>query len=264
MRTVEKRKADEIEHYDEKARRWRSDPSRDKWQTDVHGVRHDTFSSYEFLGRWLSANCAGKKLLDYGCGTGLHVIHPAACGAEVTGIDLSEDSLDIARERVRRAGVERNVSFLQMDCENLQFPPRSFDLILNAGTFSSIDLDRALPELARVLKPTGHLVGIETLGHNPMTNFKRRLNVLRGVRTSWAAGHIFRVEDLERAGRHFGRIDANYFHFLSLFLIPLSGLPGGRFLVKLADRLDAALLRYRFLRKYAFKVVFVLSEPRQA
>jgi ubiquinone/menaquinone biosynthesis C-methylase UbiE len=62
-----------------------------------------------------------------------------------------------------------------------------------------LDLDRAFPELVRVLKSNGFLVGIETFGHNPLTNFKRKINKLIGKKTAWAASHIFQMKDLEKA-----------------------------------------------------------------
>ena len=47
-----------------------------------------------------------------------------------------------------------------------------FDLILDYGTFSSLDIQLALPELIRVLKPNGTIIAVETLGHNPLFNLK--------------------------------------------------------------------------------------------
>ncbi|PIU24464.1 hypothetical protein COT12_00910, partial [Candidatus Berkelbacteria bacterium CG08_land_8_20_14_0_20_39_8] len=79
-----------------------------------------------------------------------------------------------------------------MDCEKMEFPDNLFDIIFDGGTFSSIDLVKAYPELSRVLKPDGFLIGIETFGHNPFTNLKRKINKLIGKRTEWATAHIFR------------------------------------------------------------------------
>lgn len=260
--SVDERKSQEVGHYEEKARHWRSLPEADKWERDVHGLRHDTFLSYGFFHASLAARCRGKRVLDYGCGTGIHSLFPVLQGGEVTGIDLSLESLAIARERLQRAGFEKDkVSFVQMDCERLDFPDSSFDLVIDGGTFSSLDLDRALPEIARVLGDDGCLIGIETFGHNPLTNLKRRLNVLRGVRTAWASRHILKAADLEKMKRHFRACEVRYFHLLSVLALPFAGVPGGRHLVRLLDRLDSRLLTLPFLRNFAFKVVFVFSRP---
>ena len=83
-----------------------------------------------------------------------------------------------------------------MNAEELEFPDNSFDIVIDGGTFSSLRLDVALKEIARILKPEGTVIGIETLGHNPLTNIKRVWNVARGTRTKWAADHIFKMRDL--------------------------------------------------------------------
>ena len=159
-------------------------------------IEHDSYISYRHLESLLKKYSAGKTVLDYGCGTGIHSISPIHYGAKyVVGIDISEESLKIAREHARREGVAEKVTFKIMDCEKMEFPDNSFDIILDCGAFSSLDLEYALQELARVLKPDGMLIGIETLGHNPFANLKRRLNHLRGTRTKWAAGHILKMDD---------------------------------------------------------------------
>jgi len=260
---LEPRKAREIEHYDERARTWLEDRSTAKWPTDVHGLEHRRFSSYALFERWIGECCRGKRVLDYGCGTGIHSLLPAACGAEVIGVDLSVESLKIARERIARAGLDGKVNFVAMDCEALDLPSESVDVVLDGGTFSSLDLDRALPEIVRVLKPDGCLLGIETLGHNPFANLKREINVYRGVRTAWAGRHILRVKDLEKIRRRFAAAEIHHFHLLSLSVLPFVGLAGMRRVLHAVDRLDSRLLALPFLKRYAFKAVFKFSEPKR-
>lgn len=230
---------------------------------DVHGLEHARFSSYDFFERWIREHCPGKRVLDYSCGTGIHSILPAACGAEVMGIDLSVESLKIARGRVAGTRLEGKVAFVVMDCEALEIPDGSFDVIIDGGAFSCLEVDKALPEIARVLKPDGCVLGIETLGHNPLTNLKRKLNVLRGVRTAWEDQHILKVQDFEKAHRYFKGVEVRYFHLLSIFFLPLAGLLGMKGVLSLADWADAHLFRFAPLQRYAFKAVFKLSKPAQ-
>lgn len=258
---MELRKQKEIEYYDKKAQEWLNDKQKKKIR-DFEGLNPFLLGSYNFLRELLKNRCEEKKLLDYGCGNGIHSIWLAKHGLKVTGIDLSEYSLQIAKENAKKEGVKNRTEFLLMDCENLKFTDKFFDIIFDGGTFSSLDLDKALPGLARVLKPDGFLIGIETLGHNPFTNLKRKINKLSRKRTSWAADHIFKMQDFKKAEQYFNRVEKYFFHILSWIVFPCLKLPGGRILLKLFEKIDKIFFLFPFLRRYAFKTVFIFSEPK--
>lgn len=258
---MEERKEKEIEYYNKKVEEiLNQEGLKDR---DFEGFNPNLLSSFNYCYKILGEHCKNKKVLDYGCGNGIHSIFPIKMGAEkVVGIDLSESSLKIARARAEREGVGEKAEFLVMDCEKMEFLDDSFDIIFDGGTFSSLDLKLAYPELARVLKPYGLLIGIETFGHNPFTNLKRKINKLTGKRTGWAAEHILKMEDLKKAEQYFNKIETHFFHLISWIAFPFLNLPGAKFLLKLFEKLDKLLFSIPFLRKYAFKVVFVFSEPK--
>lgn len=261
---MKKRKLEEVAHYDRLAKAWREEQKRNKWESDAELLTHKVFSSYQFCEKWIRSHIKEcEKVLDYGCGNGIHAVLPAKLGAKVTGIDLSQGSLAIARERVRRERVEKQTTFLLMDCEKMTFPDNVFDYIFDGGTFSSLDLKKALPEITRVLKQDGALLVIETLGHNPLTNIKRKINKLRGVRTGWAVEHIFKMDDLKLMERYFDYIETHFFHLLSLFAFPFLSIPGGIALLHSLEKIDSLLLKIPFLQKYAFKIVMICKEPRK-
>lgn len=242
---MEERKQKEIEYYD----------SRVAARGDFEGFEPRNLASFKFLYQLLEKLCRDKIVLDYGCGNGIHSFALLRAGARrVIGIDLSEKSLAIARR------LNPGAEFLVMDCEKLEFPDNYFDLILDGGTFSSLDLTRALPESKRVLKPGGILLGIETLGHNPLTNLKRKLNKLTGRRTDWAASHIFQLKDLALARNYFREVQVGYFHLFSWLAFPFLKIPGGLIFLKILEFFDGFFLRLSFLRKYAFKIVFVFQK----
>ncbi len=256
---MEERKRKEIEYYDKQSAK----VSGGLTFADFEGFLAQSLASFEFCYKLLSERCQGKIVLDFGCGNGVHSIFPAKSGAEkVIGIDLSEKSLQLARERIKKEGMEGKIEFLKMDCEKMDFPDNSFDVIFDGGTFSSLDVKNAFPELVRILKPQGCLLGIETFGHNPFTNLKRKINKVLGKRTGWAAEHIFKMKDLEMAEEYFNKIEVYYFHLISWVAFPFLGFAGGKALLKFFEFIDKILLKLRFLRKYAFKVVFVFSSPR--
>lgn len=260
---MEERKQKEIEYYDKRAGKWLKNSSMKDWRGDFERFNPLLLSSYGFVYEWLASHCKDKKVLDYGCGNGIHSIFPAKNGAEVVGIDLSEESLKIARERVRREGPEGRITFFKMDCEKIDFPANVFDIVFNSGTFYTLDLKKAIPEIARVLKPDGILIGVETLGHNPITNLKRRINKLTGKRTALAVSNILKLEDLDYIKECFNKSEFHFFHIISWMAFPFLNLSAGQFLLKSFEVLDRILLRLPFLKKYAFKAVFVFSQPKK-
>ncbi len=246
---MQRRKENEIQHYDKATHSF-------KGRGDFEGFSPSFLASHKFLRKILK----GKSgiFLDYGCGIGIHSCWLKEIADELVGIDLSKKSLDIARQNVK------GVSFLLMDCENMEFENNSFDIIFDGGTFSSLDLNKALSEMARVLKPEGFLIGIETLGHNPILNLKRKINKVRGKRTDWAVEHIFRMEDLETVEKYFGKTELYFFHFLSWIAFPLLNWPGGKIFLRVMEKIDKFFLKIcPYFKKYSFKLVFIFSKPKK-
>lgn len=258
---MEERKQKEIEYYDKKAESWLD--KRKAKGSDFENFQPLLLNSFRFAYNFLKHKCKNKRVLDYGCGDGVHSTWLAGLGAVVKAVDLSENSLKIARARAKEEGAA-NIEFLKMDCEKMDFPDNSFDIIFDGGTFSSLDLNKSLPKLTQVLKPDGFLIGIETLGHNPLTNLKRLLNKITGRRTVWAAEHIFKMEDLKKVKGYFNEIETHFFHLVSWIAFPFLNLPGGKILLKLLEKIDDFLLFiFPFLRRYCFKIVFIFSGPRK-
>ncbi len=106
----------------------------------------------------------GRRALELGCGTGVFLERVAASGAEIRGLDLSEDLLDKAR--LRLAGVA-NVTLDCGNAEDAPYPNAHFDAVYGSSVLHHLDLDRALKEVHRVLKPGGRLVFAEPNILNP-------------------------------------------------------------------------------------------------
>lgn len=258
---MEGRKEKEIEYYDKKTEEFFIKGLGKNWRSDFEGFNPQNLASFKFCYQILEKYCRNKIILDYGCGNGIHAIPLTKMGAKkVIGIDLSEKSLETAQKRAKWENVEEKVEFLKMDCEKMEFPDNNFDVIFDGGAFSSLDLEKAFPELARVLKPDGYLIGIETFGHNPFTNFKRKINKIVGKRTAWAASHIFQMKDLKEAKKYFNKIEVYFFHLISWISFPFLEFSFGKYLLKFFEAIDKILVKFPFLRKYSFKVVFIFSK----
>ena len=98
----------------------------------------------------------GERLLDVACGTGQIAIPAARRGAEVTGLDLTEAWLDVARSRAAAEGLE--IRFDQGDAEAMPYPDAVFDRVVSLiGAMFAPDPARAASELARVCRPGGSI-----------------------------------------------------------------------------------------------------------
>ena len=99
-------------------------------------------------------------MLDVGCGGGRLTITLAQAGAEVTGIDTSEQRLEQARRRAATAGVE--LDLIEADFNgSLSFADASFDAVTSRLALMAADDPVAtLAELRRVLEPGGRLVTV--------------------------------------------------------------------------------------------------------
>jgi O-methyltransferase/aklanonic acid methyltransferase len=103
----------------------------------------------------------GAKVLDVATGRGT-LLFPAAESVgpqgRVIGIDLSETLVQETTKELARLKISPNVEVRQMDAEHLQFPDESFDLVLcGFAIFFFPQLDHAMSEFRRVLKPNGHI-----------------------------------------------------------------------------------------------------------
>lgn len=97
--------------------------------------------------------------LDAACGTGRHTAFLAELGHTVIGVDTSPEMLAVAREAVPAAELH------EADLHDLPLADDSVDLIVCALALTHVpDLERALAEFVRVLRPSGHLVVSDSRG----------------------------------------------------------------------------------------------------
>ena len=91
------------------------------------------------------------RLLDVGCGTGAHTLAFSEAGWRVSGVDLSEDQLRLARGR--------GLDVAQADARALPFEDASFDAVVSIFTHTDVDdFAHAVAEVSRVLRRNGPFV----------------------------------------------------------------------------------------------------------
>jgi ubiquinone/menaquinone biosynthesis C-methylase UbiE len=100
---------------------------------------------------------SGMTVLDVGCGTGNFSMKLAGMGCIVTGIDVSEEMLNVAREKAAEKSL--SISYLQMDATELTFEEGTFDAIVSMAAVEFIeDSARAVTEMFRVAKTGGQVL----------------------------------------------------------------------------------------------------------
>ena len=113
----------------------------------------------------------GKPLhiLDVGTGTGFFACILAEQGYDVIGIDLTQDMINHAEHMATVLGVD--AGFLQMDAENPEFEPESFDALVTRNlTWTLPHVAKAYREWYRILKPGGVLINFDADYYTALEN----------------------------------------------------------------------------------------------
>ena len=231
-----------------------------RFEHEVRGPVHKfyavTEASTERLREEVSRRSRGKEVLEYGCGPHPDALALARDAATITGIDISGVAARRATEAAQAAGL-RNVRFVVMDAEQMEFEDDSFDLVFGTSILHHLELERSLSEIVRVLRPGGTAVFLEPLGHNPAINLYRRLT----PRYRTPDEHPLMMADLRLASSFFGEARYSFHHFLSLLAVPLRGARPFRPVLRGLDLADRTIFRVPGAGRLAWFVVMVLERP---
>lgn len=200
------------------------------------------------------------RALELGCGPLSYAFFLGEQGADVTGIDISDAAVALARQAGAARSFAGRVSFERMNAESLNFADETFDLICGTGILHHLELKQAFAEIRRTLKPDGVAIFIEPMDHNPLIRLFRALTP--SMRTP--DEHPLTMADMETASLYFGRVEPTFLDMTSLASVAFRRTP---FFARLLPRLealdDALFAAVPALRKYAWRVSLKLSDPRK-
>jgi len=120
-------------------------------------------------------NVEGKRVVDFGCGSGANTALLTNRGAHVWAIDISEDLLQLGRRRLAVSGRSGAATFLAGSAHDLPFPDASIDVVFGIAILHHLDLDRVSREVRRVLKPGGRAIFQEPVRNSAVIRFLRSL-----------------------------------------------------------------------------------------
>jgi ubiquinone/menaquinone biosynthesis C-methylase UbiE len=119
---------------------------------EIEGARYQLepfIPGFADFARW-----RGCRVLEIGVGLGTDFVRFARAGALLTGIDLTDASVSLVRQRLELEYLQADV--LVADAEELPFPNESFDLVYSWGALHHTpDTQRSIDEVHRVLKSSG-------------------------------------------------------------------------------------------------------------
>lgn len=142
----------------------------------VHAGGEDLQALQKYLN-----NHQNAKVLDLGCGAG-HISFNVADKVEsVTAFDLSDSMLEVVASTAKERGLN-NISTMKGNVESLPFENQTFDLVISRySAHHWHDVEQALREVRRVLKPGGRAIFIDVVspGHPVFDLYLQTVEVLR-------------------------------------------------------------------------------------
>ena len=194
-----------------------------------------------------------KRALELGCGTGIFLERAAATGARLVAIDLSQPLLTQARERM--SGSPR-VRFVCGNAEAMPYADGTFDAVYGSSVLHHLDLERALREVFRVLRPGGRAAFAEPNFLNPQIAFTFLCGPVRpwfGLSPDEMAFTRFRAK---RALRQAGYVETSVRPFDFLHPLTPAALVAG------VAETSAFLERLPLVREIAGSLLLAGCKPR--
>jgi len=164
----------------------------------------------------------GMDVLEVGCGTGILTADLAPTGAKIIAVDISPELVAASQANVKADNVEFRIA----NAFDLEFEAGSFDSVVGSSVLHHLDVDSALSEFRRVLRPGGTLFLSEPNMVNPQIFLQKNIPYLKRLSGDTPDETAFVRWSLQRKMKKHGFVDvsARPYNFLHPQL-PTGALP---------------------------------------
>ena len=171
--------------------------------------------------------CAGKRILDLGCGSGYGAASLADAAESIVAVDISSEAIELAAQRYRTA----NLSFRQIHAgDALPFADETFDVVLSFQVIEHVADEAAyLREARRVLKPGGKMIIVTPDRSLRLLPFQKPWNrwhlreysaaQLRRIVAPW-----LQVDSVQQMGapNHIAKVETRRYRVAKWLLLPVT------------------------------------------
>jgi len=140
------------------------------WETPAGKIRWQR--RVQMISQWLHD---GDEVLELGCGTGYFTQELVARKIHLTAIDISPELIAEAQKRVRSASVD----FAVQNAFQMTFENERFDAVVGSSVLHHLEIEKAVIEIFRVLKPTGKMIFTEPNMMNPQIALQKNIPWLK-------------------------------------------------------------------------------------
>lgn len=128
----------------------------------------------------------GKSWLDMGTGTGEIPRGMYQYGADITGIDISAEQIEQAKQIAADKGY--NIRYVVSSAEKTNFKDNSFDCITACQCFWYFDKKKIVPEIKRLMRPNGFFVKIYMEWDEQDAIARQSQNIVKKINPLWNSG----------------------------------------------------------------------------
>ncbi|WP_397383918.1 class I SAM-dependent methyltransferase [Prosthecobacter sp.] len=199
-----------------------------------------------------------RHICDFGCGSGEMACRLGRLGYRVTGLDVSPELIEVARERAQLEGVSDNVKFIVADGASVNLTNGAFDAVLAMSVVHHMPLDDALNALERLLCPGGRVAFLEPVAYSQTLQWLRdRSAVEKDVSPD---ERQLSAKEVRHIGKRFVIEDQRHFYLIARLrrLFPDSW---GHWTARIFSWLDQCLLLIPGVSHFA-GVIAILARKR--